>query len=134
MKKFLIAAMMAVVAFAHADAQQPSEQGDVFVPIAKYMQAGQYENLSAWFADNLELSVMDQTSNCSRNQAKLIMKQFFADYSPKSFTVVHKGGNTPMRFAVGNLVAGADKFRVIIYVRIADNGKSSIQQLRIDKQ
>ena len=35
-----------------------------------------YEKLSAWFADNLELNIMGAINNCTRNQARLIIKNF----------------------------------------------------------
>ena len=106
---------------------------DVFTPISKYFQAGDYNSLSAWFADNLELDILGSNSNCSRNQARRIMKNFFADYTPKSFEIVHKSGKTPMRYAIGVLQAGGESFQVTLYVRTGE-GKSDIQQLKIERQ
>ena len=106
---------------------------DVFTPIGKYFQAGDYNRLSAWFADNLELDLLGSISTCSRNQARRIMKDFFADYTPKSFEIVHKSGKTPMRYAIGVLHAGGETFQVTLYVRTGE-GKSVIQQLKIERQ
>ena len=106
---------------------------DVFTPISKYFQAGDYNRLSAWFADNLELDLLGSNSNCSRNQARRIMKDFFADYTPKSFEIVHKSGKAPMRYAIGVLHAGGETFQVTLYVRTGE-GKSDIQQLKIERQ
>ncbi len=41
-------------------APAPAAEGgdDVFVPISKYIAAGNAEALSAWFADNLEIAVL----------------------------------------------------------------------------
>ena len=111
---------------------QPQVDSDVFTSIGKYIEAGDSEKLSAWFADNLELDITGSVNSCTRSQAKLIMKNFFSNNSPKKFTIIHKSGRPPMSYAVGSLNAGAQKFRVIIYVRTED-GKNSIQQLRIEK-
>ena len=111
---------------------QPQNSNDVFTPIGKYIEAGDAEKLSAWFADNLELDITGSVNSCTRSQAKLIMKNFFNNNTPKKFTIIHKSGRPPMSYAVGSLSAGAEKFRVIIYVR-TDDGKNSIQQLRIEK-
>lgn len=115
-------------------AQQGQSQSstDVFTSIGKYIEAGDSEKLAAWFADNLELDITGSVNSCTRSQAKLIMKNFFNNNTPKKFTIIHKSGRPPMSYAVGSLSAGADKFRVIIYVR-TDEGKNSIQQLRIEK-
>lgn len=111
---------------------QPQNATDVFTPIGKYIEAGDAEKLSAWFADNLELDITGSVNSCTRSQAKLIMKNFFNNNTPKKFTIIHKSGRPPMSYAVGSLSAGAEKFRVIIYVR-TDDSKNSIQQLRIEK-
>ena len=114
--------------------QQSQSQSatDVFTSIGKYIEAGDSEKLSAWFADNLELDITGSVNSCTRSQAKLIMKNFFNNNTPKNFSIIHKSGRPPMSYAVGSLSAGAEKFRVIIYVR-TDDGKNSIQQLRIEK-
>ena len=106
---------------------------DVFTPIGKYFQAGDYNSLSAWFAENLELDLLGSNTNCSRNQARRIMKDFFADYTPNSFEIVHKSGKTPMRYAIGVLQAGGETFQVTLYVRTGE-GKSAIQQLKIERR
>lgn len=113
-------------------AQQPEEQ-DVFVPIVKYLQNGDAERLSAWFAQNLEIDIMGTVNVSSKNQAKQVLKDFFAEYTPKGFVIVHKSGKPPLKFAVGNLTAGGNVFRVTLFVNIQEKG-SYIQSLRIVKQ
>lgn len=139
-RKILFPLLALLLAAAPAPAQSPLPVGlstgstqDLFTPICKYFQAGDYNSLSAWFAETLELDLLGQVSNCSRNQARRIMKDFFADYTPKSFGIVHKSGKTPMRYAIGVLQAGGETFQVTLYVRIGD-GKSEIQQLKIERR
>lgn len=111
---------------------QDDAKRDVFVPISKYIQQGNTESLSAWFDDNLELDICGTVSQCSRNQAKQIMKSFFTSNAPKQFSVVHKSGSAPMQFAVGTMIAGGEKYRVTIFVKTQPNG-NFIQQLKIEK-
>ncbi len=59
-----------------------SDSYDVFVPIAKYLGQGDAEKLSAWFDDNLEITIMSTTNNLSKNQAKQILKAFFTSTLP----------------------------------------------------
>lgn len=104
----------------------------MFAPISKYMQAGDYESLSAWFADNLELEILGSVNNCTRNQAKLMMKNFFTKYTPKKFTIIHKSGKAPMKYAVGSLTAGGEEFRVILFVK-STSESSYIEQIKISR-
>ena len=134
MKKLLLITslpLMLLAGILFARAQDGAQ--DVFTPIGKYIQSGDYDKLSAWFADNLELDLLGSVSTCSRNQARRIMKDFFADYTPKSFEIVHKSGKAPMRYAIGVLHAGGETFQVTLYVRTGE-GKSDIQQLKIERQ
>lgn len=123
--------MISILALAPAATAQDKDQ-DVFTPISKYIQNGDCEKLSAWFADNLELDILGAVNNCTRNQAKLIMNDFFGKYTPKKFSVIHKSGKAPMKYAVGTLNAGGEKFRIILYVKTSD-GISSIQQLKVER-
>ena len=144
MKKILLLAMFGIFSLA-APAQsmqfmrtsksnvQSNTEQDVFTPIGKYIQSGDYEKLSAWFADNLELNILGAINNCTRNQARLIIKNFFTNYTPKKFIIIHKSGKASMKYAVGSLTAGGEKFRVILYVKTTD-GVNSIQQLKVERE
>jgi hypothetical protein len=106
---------------------------DVFVPIGKYIQLGDAESLSAWFASNLELDILGNTNECSKVQATQIMKDFFVNYTPKNFKIIHKSGKAPMKYAIGELNAGGETFRVTLFVKTQTNG-NQIQQLRIERE
>lgn len=105
---------------------------DVFVPIGKYLRLGDYESLSVWFAKNLELNILGNTDNCSKIQATQIIKDFFTTYRPAGFTIIHKSGKAPMKYAIGRLNAGGESFRVTIFVKIQPDG-NQIQQLMIER-
>lgn len=105
---------------------------DVFVPISKYIRQGDTERLSAWFAKNLELDILGNSNDCSKVQATQIMKEFFTTYTPKGFIIIHKSGQAPMKYAIGTLSAGGEKFRVTLFVKTQASG-NLIQQLRIEK-
>ena len=105
---------------------------DVFVPIAKYMKKGDADRLSAWFADNLEITILSTTNDSSRNQARQIMKSFFNSYTPRSFTIDHKAGRSNMKYALGSLSAGGEMFIVTIFVSCKDE-TYKIQQLKIER-
>lgn len=134
MKKFLISLICTLFPFVFAAASGAPNDGeyDVFVPIAKYIGRGDAEKLSAWFADNLEVSVFSSANDVSHNQARQIMKSFFDSYTPRSFEITHTAGRGNMKYALGTLNAGGQTFGVTIFVSRKDNGYY-IQQLKIEK-
>ena len=106
--------------------------GDVFTPIAKYIEMGDAESLSAWFSDNLEVAIFAKTNDASRNQAKQIMKSFFKTYTPRSFRLSHKAGRPNMKYALGTLNAGGELFVVTIFVGYTDSAYK-IQHIKIER-
>ncbi|MBQ0097210.1 MAG: DUF4783 domain-containing protein [Bacteroidales bacterium] len=106
---------------------------DVFIPIGKYLAAGDAESLSAWFAPTLEVSVLGTASDCSKTQAKQIMKAFFKSYAPRSFSINHQAGRENQKYALGNLSAGGEHFIVTIFVSCPSEGSFRIQLLKIDR-
>ena len=105
---------------------------DVFIPVSKYIAAGNAEALSAWFADNLEISVLSKESDASRAQARQIVKTFFDTYTPRSFDISHTTGRANMKYALGTLKAGGETFNVTIFMS-CKNDTYRIQQLKIER-
>ena len=129
-KYFVLLAVAAATLFGVCASAQTA--GDVFSPIAKYLEKGDVESLSAWFADNLEVSIFSRTSDTSRNQAKQIVKSFFKTYSPRTFVISHKAGRPNMKYALGVLTAGGEMFHVTIFVGLKDS-EYKIQQMKIER-
>ena len=115
-------------------APAPAAEGgdDVFVPISKYIAAGNAEALSAWFADNLEIAVLTKESDASKAQARQIVKTFFDNYTPRSFNITHTAGRANMKYALGTLKAGGETFNVTIFMSCKDK-TYKIQQLKIER-
>ena len=133
MKKKLLTALLAAFAMlccAEASAQDSSY--DVFVPISKYIACGDAEKLSAWFSDNLEVTIFSNSNDSSRNQARQIMKSFFRSYTPRSFEITHKAGRSNKKYALGTLNAGGEIFVVTIFVNYTETDYK-IQHLKIER-
>jgi hypothetical protein len=110
----------------------PESGDDVFVPISKYIAAGNAEALSAWFADNLEIAILAKESDASRAQARQVVKTFFDTYTPRSFNINHTAGRANMKYALGTLKAGGETFNVTIFLSCKDD-TYRIKQLKIER-
>jgi len=125
-----VAAAAAMLVCTEASAQDSSY--DVFNPISKYIACGDAEKLSAWFSDNLEVTIFSNSNDSSRNQARQIMKSFFRSYTPRSFEIMHKAGRSNKKYALGTLNAGGEMFTVTIFVNYTDTDYR-IQHLKIER-
>lgn len=130
--KILIALLSAFV-FSGTDVFAQPVGYDVFIPIAKYIRLGDADRLSAWFDDNLEISILSKTSDSSRSQALRIIKAFFNNFNPREFDITHTAGRSNMKYALGRLNAGGEIFEVTIFVSCKDDSYR-IQQLKISKK
>ena len=123
--------MTVVSAFFVTEAAAQDNGYDVFYPIAKYIEKGDAEKLSAWFSDNLEITIFSDSNDSSRNQARQIMRSFFNTYTPRSFEITHKAGRSNMKYALGQLNAGGEAFQVTIFVNYKNSGYK-IQHIKIE--
>lgn len=130
-KALIITILVAFVAGGGATAQTPGK-GDVFVPISKYISQGDVQSLSAWFADNLEISIISSTHDTSKKQARQILKNFFEQHTPRSFSITHQTDSANMKYALGALTAGGEIYQVTIFLYLKDDAYQ-IQQLKIER-
>ncbi len=103
--------------------------------ITKAISAGDASALGQYFDETVEVAVLDQEDVYNKAQAVNVVKQFFANNPPSSFSQVHKGAspNNDSQYCIGNLVSGSRAFRVYIYMKVS-GGKTVIQELRFDRE
>ncbi len=109
-----------------------SDGFDVFVPIARYLGNGDAEKLSAWFSNNIEITILGESNTCSRPQARQILKSFYTSYTPRSFELTHKASQGNVKYAIGNLKAGGETFIVTVFLCMKDDCYD-IHQLKIER-
>ena len=127
----ILVAAAAVMAHGNPASAQDNSY-DVFNPISKSLASGDAEKLSAWFSDNLEVTIFSNSNDSSRNQARQIMKSFFKSYTPRSFEITHRAGRSNKKYALGTLNAGGEMFVVTIFVNYKDTDYR-IQHIKIER-
>ncbi|MBR1569679.1 MAG: DUF4783 domain-containing protein [Bacteroidales bacterium] len=117
-----------------AQAQNIDGEFAVFSSITRYLSNGDASSLSSWFADNLDVTVISSSRNCSKKQAREILRNFFNANTPRSFEVTHKASESNKKYLIGQLNAGGELFQVTIYATAANGETYKIQQLNISRQ
>jgi len=125
-QRLALAFLMLLAAFV-----QPA-RSEIPDAVINAISTGNSAVLAGYFNPSLTLAILEKEDIYTRQQAELILKDFFARNTPVSFTVLHKGGKEGSQYAIGNLVTSSDVFRVTIYLKVKD-GKSLIHQLRFEK-
>jgi len=106
--------------------------GDIPQALSDALRNGNTTVLSGYFNTSIELAILDQEDIYTRQQAELIVKDFFAKHVPSSFVILHKGGKEGSQYAIGNLTTSAGSFRVTLLIKQKDN-KPFIHQLRFEE-
>lgn len=97
------------------------------------LKSGNAKVLSGYFNQNVELMIPDSDNVFSRAQAQLVVSDFFSNFPPVNFLVIHQGGKEGAHYVIGNLITSKGAFRVYFLLKKSE-GKDYIHQLRIEKQ
>lgn len=95
------------------------------------IKTGNANELAKYFHTNIELVIDGKEGIYSKNQAEQIVQRFFINHIPSSFEVIHEGGNTSSKYAIGSLKTNNGVFRVYFLIKFV-NDKPFIHQLRIE--
>src|SRR5688572_2217602 len=96
--------------------QQPSYEA---IMVAAF-KAGNATKIASYFAENVDLSILETENLYSRSQAEQILKNFFTKHKPSEFTIVHKGKSGQSEYFIGELTCTDAIFRVTLNSKSGD--------------
>ena len=85
------------------------------------LKSGNAAQLAKYFDTRVDISLPNRSDNFSRNQAEMILKDFFASNEVKTFVVKHKGENAGSQFCIGLLQTRNGNFRTKLYMKQKGN-------------
>ena len=92
------------------------------------LRAGNASQLAKYFDSRVDISLPNRSDNFSRNQAEMILKDFFASNEVKNFVVKHKGENAGSQFCIGLLQTRNGNFRTKLYMK-QKGGQQVVQEI-----
>lgn len=92
------------------------------------LRTGNASQLSKYFDSRIDISLPDKSDNYSRNQAEMILKDFFANNEVKNFIVKHQGENNGSQFCIGQLQTRNGNFRTKLYMK-QKGGQQVVQEI-----
>ena len=93
------------------------------------LRNGNATELSKYIDANVELALPSKTDNYSRQQAVVILQDFFSTNGVKDFDVKHRGDNGGSQFCIGTLLTKSGNYRTTIFM-MQKNGKESVKEIR----
>jgi hypothetical protein len=107
------------------------DQGKIPGGIAIAIKAGNAADLSKYMNSTIELLLLDKEDFYKKNVAETILKDFFAEYHAKDFTIRHQGAKNDAQYAIGSLKTEKGDFRVYFLLKKVDQ-ELLIHQIRIE--
>jgi hypothetical protein len=92
-------------------------------------------DMTKYFDNFVPLTINNAQSIYSRNQAEVVLKDFFDKNIPKDFQVLDNGSpDYASKFIIGNLMAANNiKYNVYILIKLKD-GNYVLQDFRLNKE
>jgi len=93
------------------------------------LRNGNGTELSKYLDANVELSLPSKTDNYSRQQAVVILQDFFSNNGIKNFEVKHRGDNGGSQFCIGTLITKSGNYRTTFFMT-EKAGKQLVKEIR----
>jgi len=135
MKKFSISVIFSIILAFAAPAETifPAPPG-VIESIAAAIKGANSGDLAKYFCNTLEIIIPGKEGSFSKNQAEMIMKDFFAKNPATSFATSQQGSsNGGAQFMIGTYKSGKVIFHVYVLVKPVA-GQMQIQQLHFESE
>lgn len=109
-----------------------SYAGNCIDLITQQLSKGNASAISAYFDDNLSLSLPGNQSTYSHAQAAMILDDFFEKNASRQATIERTGDNAHSKFAIGKLVTSKGAYRLYLVVK-ESKSDCVIKELRLEK-
>jgi hypothetical protein len=108
---------------------------DIGNDIAAAIRGGNAKQLSSWFNNHVDLTVLGKEELYSKAQAEQILRDFFVKHPPKSFLLKHHSSNpTSTQYGIGSYLSSkGERFRIHFLIKKIGN-QSFIQQFSIETE
>ena len=107
---------------------------DIIDDISSAIKSGNPKNITKYFIENIDLKIIDKEQVYSKQQAEMILKDFFGKHTVKAYLVVHKSEpKNGSQFVIGTLETKNGKFKTYFLIKTTGN-KTLIQQFRIENE
>lgn len=98
-------------------------QSEIMNKVKEAVKAGSAKEISQHFYQTVDVTLEGNIESYSKTQAEYQLKEFFQQYPPTNFMIVHQGASKAgMPYAIGQYLSGDNTFRV--WIRIKKNNET----------
>jgi hypothetical protein len=97
------------------------------------LKNGDAAQIAKYFDNTVEITMPDKSNSYSKNQAEIVLKDFFSTNGVKSFEVNHKGENAGSQYCIGTLITKNGSFRTTVFMK-QKGDKQLLQEIRFENR
>ncbi len=101
--------------------------------IEEGIRSGNSRLINTYLAKRVETSILNKEGDYGKQQVFYLLKEFFTQYPPSYFTVLHRGKAGETYYLIGVYSSVRGNFDVSIFISKTANGYK-IEQLRFEKE
>ncbi len=102
--------------------------------ITAALKTGNSKEIAKHFGSNVNLKILNQEDIYSKNQAEMILKDFFAKNPVKNYVAKHNGtSKNGAQYTIGTLSTSNGNFRTYYFIKKNPDGVQ-IQEFRIENE
>lgn len=101
--------------------------------ISLAIRSGNAREVAKYFDTSVEVTIHNESKVYSKQQAEMVLKDFFTKNPVTSFNIIHKGSsNEGSQYGIGTLLTGGGSFRTYIYIK-QKGDVFFVQEMRFEK-
>lgn len=129
-KKILII----LICFAFVSLNYSYAKAEVPPKIFEAIKTSNSDLLNSYLCSSIEMVILNKDDIFSKQQASVILKEFFTKNKVKTFSIMHQGGKDEAQYAICKIQDNNNNnYRVYFLVKL-EEGKYLIHQLRIEEE
>ena len=100
--------------------------------VVNAIEAGNAASVSRYFDNTVEITVNGKSTNYSKAQGEVVLRDFFANNAVKSFTILHQGESGGSEFCIGTLSTSNGNYRTTLNLK-QKGDKQTLQEIKFEK-
>jgi hypothetical protein len=97
------------------------------------LRKGDASVMARYFDQTVEVVLPESRNSYTRNQAEVLIRDFFNIHNVTQFEVLHKGTQSNAQYCIGILQTRKGKFRTTVYLRRKED-RQLVQELRFERE
>lgn len=107
---------------------------DSFDDVVNAIKTSNVKEISRFLNSNVELTINNNEGVYSKQQAEMMLKNFFSQHTFKSISIQHRGSSAQgAQYAIANYETTQGKYRVYIFMKDGGNGLF-VHEMRFEKE